>query len=111
MEKRESRLAAAVLALTRWSERWVPSAFVIACLLTFAVFAGAWACTPRTAWQIAGYWGDGFWTLLSFAMQMCLAMMTGSIVADSPPLRRGLNAFAGLPKTDRQAVALAAASS
>ena len=33
-------------------------------------------------------WGDGFWELLSFAMQMLLVLVTGFILASSPPIRR-----------------------
>jgi short-chain fatty acids transporter len=110
-ERGESLLSRTVLSLTRFSERWVPSAFVIACLLTFAVVALALGLTPAAPGQVVGYWGDGFWALLSFAMQMCLALMTGSIIADSPLLRRALDRLSRLPRTDRQAVVFAAAAS
>ncbi|HVE14109.1 MAG TPA: TIGR00366 family protein, partial [Elusimicrobiota bacterium] len=110
-ERGESHLSRTVLSLTRFSERWVPSAFVIACLLTFAVVALALGLTPAAPGQVVGYWGDGFWALLSFAMQMCLALMTGSIIADSPLLRRALDRLSRLPRTDRQAVVFAAAAS
>ena len=40
-------------------------------------------------------WGKGFWILLKFAMQMCLIMMTGYILACSPPIRALLNGISG----------------
>ena len=68
-------------ALTRWAIRWVPDSFVIAILLTVVVFALTLAATPSTPLQVAQYWGDGLWELLSFGMQMCLVVLTGFVVA------------------------------
>ncbi|MBI3297973.1 MAG: short-chain fatty acid transporter [Elusimicrobia bacterium] len=98
----------AALGLTRLSERWVPSAFVIACWLSFAVVAAALALTPVGPALIVKAWGDGLWSLSSFAMQMCLVLMTGAVIADAPSVRRALDAAAALPKTDRGAVTFSA---
>jgi len=46
-------------------------------------------------------WGQGFWALLTFAMQMCLIMMTGYILACSPPVRWLLNGISGWPNKDK----------
>lgn len=46
-------------------------------------------------------WGKGFWALLEFAMQMCLIMMTGYVLACSPPIRRLLDGLSGLPNADK----------
>jgi short-chain fatty acids transporter len=97
--------------LTRWALRWVPDSFVIAILLTVFVFALALLCTPSTPLQLARFWGDGFWELLSFAMQMCLVILSGFVVAVSPPVRRALGAVAALPKSPRGSIALVAAVS
>lgn len=50
-------------------------------------------------------WGSGLSGLLAFAMQMCLVMLTGYIVATSPLFRRLLDALAGVPRGPRSAVA------
>ena len=50
-------------------------------------------------------WGGGLWGLLSFAMQMCLVMLTGYIVAVSPLFTRALDALARVPRGPRSAVA------
>jgi short-chain fatty acids transporter len=97
--------------LSRLSERWVPGAFVIACLLTFFTMGAAVTFTDAGPVAVVGYWGDGVWVLLKFGMQMCLIIMTGSIIADSRPVRRGLDALARLPKTGRGAVVMTAAAS
>jgi len=92
--------------LTRWSLRWVPDAWIIAVLLTALTLGLAF-----TSWGLYGLirdWGDGFWSLHSFGMQMCLIVITGSILADARPVRAFLNGLAGLPRSFRQAVALMA---
>lgn len=110
--------------LSRWSTRWVPDAWIIAVILTilswFMAFflspgfkpAGLPALPAELGLQKAGtlmvYWGKGFWVLLTFAMQMALIIMTGYIVAVSPPFRRLLNYLAGLPKSPRGSIALMA---
>jgi short-chain fatty acids transporter len=53
-------------------------------------------------------WGSGFWVLLSFGMQMCLIIMTGYILATTPIFSRLLNGLAGLPKSNKGAIAMMA---
>jgi short-chain fatty acids transporter len=95
------RLAA---VLTKWSVRWVPNSFIIACILTAIVFALALGFTATSVLQCISYWGDGFWALLSFGMQMCLIVFTGYIVAVSPPVRRLLGAVAKIPRGPKSAI-------
>ena len=95
-------------AATRWSTRWVPDAYVIAVILTVIAAALAMIFADATPGQVIKYWGDGFWVLLTFAMQMCLIILTGYILAVSPPMGRLLNRLAAVPKTPRQAVFLMA---
>lgn len=104
-------LAKAALALNRWSERFLPSALGIAALLTLVSFLLAAAFGFRDspplerALRIATSWGSGLSGLLGFAMQMCLVMLTGYIVAESPLFRRALDALARVPRGPRAAVA------
>ena len=90
--------------LTRWSIRWVPNSFVVACLLTMIVFAAAMTFTSASVIQCVGYWGDGFWSLLSFGMQMCMIVFTGYIVAVSPVVGRLLRLIARIPKGPKSAI-------
>lgn len=96
-----SRLAA---ALTAWSIRWVPDAFVIAVLLTIIVGALAvlWGGTGMLG--VVDAWGQGFWKLLEFSMQMCLIMLTGFVLAETKPVRRLLDSVANLATTPKRAV-------
>jgi short-chain fatty acids transporter len=96
--------------LTRWTERWIPDALVIVWILTIISFIMAilWGDTTATGAVIA--WGKGFWALLEFGMQMCLIMMTGYILACSPPIRKIMDALAGLPNSDKPWQAIMAMS-
>ncbi len=91
-------------SLTRWSIRWIPNSFVIAFLLTLIVFAAALALTEVGVVACVGYWGDGFWSLLGFGMQMCMIVFTGYIVAVSPLVRRALGAVARIPSGPKSAI-------
>jgi short-chain fatty acids transporter len=80
-----SRLAAPLAAL---AERWVPSAFTIAVLLTVVIVVAAATLTEAAPAAILGAWGDGFWTLGPFAMQMALVVLTGYLVSTAPVVDR-----------------------
>ena len=115
MEERSERSALDFLkewgdALTRWSERWIPDALVIVWVLTIITFIMAliWGNTTPKGAVIA--WGKGFWALLEFAMQMCLIMMTGYILACSPPVRRLLDGLSGLCNPEKPWHAIVAMS-
>ncbi len=89
-------------ALTRRTERWIPDALVIVIVLSVVTFILAliWGFKPEVgidarAFESIKAWGNGFWALLEFAMQMCLIMMTGYILACSPPVRWMMNGIAG----------------
>ncbi len=88
--------------LTRWTERWIPDALVIVIVLSIVTYILAliWGFKPEVglesrAYQSVQAWGKGFWELLTFAMQMCLIMMTGYILACSPPVRWLMNGISG----------------
>jgi Short chain fatty acids transporter len=71
-------------ALTNFGERVIPSAFVIAIILTIIVVVIALIFTDSNLFDIVKYWGNGFWVLLTFSMQMTLIVVTGYILAASP---------------------------
>ncbi len=98
-------LARLALALTAWSERWIPDAFVFALLATAVVVGTALSGTPASFGDIADIWGSGFWELIPFTMQMALVIITGYVLASSPPMGRLIRWLAGVPATPRAAVA------
>jgi short-chain fatty acids transporter len=95
-------------ALASFSTRWVPDAFVFAILLTFLVYVLALIFTDHGPIQLVRDWYDGFWGLLTFAMQMTLILVTGYALASSAPVRRGLVWLAAKPSGGKSAVALTA---
>jgi len=103
-----SPLGRAATGLSALSERFVPSAFSIALLLTMVIFGGAMAATGATLSSIVVEWGNGFWTLVPFAMQMALVVLTGFLVSTAPVVDRGFAKLAGLAGTPRSTVVLMA---
>ncbi len=97
--------------LARFSARYVPSSLSIAIILSALVFTAGILLGEATALDCVQAWGEGFWTLLKFGMQMCVIIFAGYIVAVAPPARRLFDWLASLPRTPTGAVAFMAASS
>ncbi|EMA40843.1 TIGR00366 family protein, partial [Halococcus hamelinensis] len=87
-------------------ERWMPSPFLFAILLSYLVFVGGILIEGAGPAAMVGYWYDGFWTLLTFGMQMVLILATGYVVAYHPLVRRGIERLTRIPNDGRQAVVL-----
>jgi short-chain fatty acids transporter len=105
-QERPGPVARAALALTAWTERWVPDAFVFALLGTLLVVVAGVAGAGSTLPQIVDAWGRGFWDLIPFTLQMALVIITGHVLATSPPMGRLIRAIAAWPQTPRRAVAV-----
>lgn len=103
-------LAQLGLALTRFTERWVPDSWVIAVLLTLIVAVLAMAVGGASAVETLNAWGNGLWALLALSMQFTLMMVVSYACAVSPPLKRLFVWLASRPDPHhpRQAVALMA---
>ena len=92
-------------ALDGFIQRWLPEPLVIVIGLTVLVFvAGMLAGNGPVA--MVGYFGDGFWNLLTFAMQMSLVLVTGFVVASTPLFERILGRLARFADTPGQAIML-----
>ncbi|MFC0187245.1 short-chain fatty acid transporter [Fictibacillus aquaticus] len=103
---KESLLTRTANVLSRWSNKYVPDAFVIAVLLTLFVFIVAFFMNPSEPMPILKSWGDGFWTYLAFTMQMVLLMVTGMTLASVPFINKGLQVVARLANTPQKAYVL-----
>ncbi len=99
-----SRLA---VRMADWAERWFPDAFVFALGAIVIVFLGA-LFVGETPNNVAKYFGDGFWQLIPFTLQMAMVIIGGYVVASSPPVGRVIQGLARIPRTPRSAVALVA---
>lgn len=105
-----ARLERISLRCCAWSERWIPDAYVFAVLAVIIVAVAAIALgSPVT--QTAKAFGDGFWSLIPFTMQMSFIIIGGYVVASSPPAARLIDKLAGVPRSGRSAVCWVAAIS
>lgn len=91
---------------TSLMERWLPDAFIFVLVLTIIAALCAMVLEGNSPAAVVQMWGDGFWQLLSFSMQMLLVLVTGYILASSPPVRAILQRFASIPKTASGAIVL-----
>ncbi|MEO1911916.1 MAG: short-chain fatty acid transporter [Paracoccus sp. (in: a-proteobacteria)] len=91
---------------SRLMERWLPDAFIFVIVLTLVAAVAAMLTQGTGPTELVQMWGDGFWELLSFAMQMLLVLVTGFILASSPPVRRVLARIAGLARSRGTAIVL-----
>ncbi len=60
---------------------------------------------------LVGYWYDGLWKILSFAIQMILILLTGYALAMAPAVRRALAWIAGFAPSPESATVLEQSSS
>jgi short-chain fatty acids transporter len=95
------------MALADWSQRWFPDAFVFALAGLIVVFV-AGALVGIAMRDLVKYFGDGFWSLIPFTMQMAIIIIGGYVVATSPPVHRLIRWLASVPRTPRTAVAFVA---
>lgn len=92
--------------MTRFVSRWLPDPLIFAMLLTLLTFVIALWLTPQTPISMVKMWGDGFWNLLAFGMQMALIIVTGHALASSAPVKSLLRTAASAAKTPVQGVML-----
>ncbi|WP_217166978.1 short-chain fatty acid transporter [Streptomyces sp. AC512_CC834] len=90
-----------------FSERWFPTALVFA-LLAVAVVAVAAMAIGSSPAKVTGVFGDGFWDLIPFTMQMAMVAIGGYVVATARPVQRVIVRLAGIPSDNRTAVAMVA---
>ncbi|MYL36499.1 short-chain fatty acid transporter [Halobacillus litoralis] len=87
-------------------QRYLPDPFLFVILLTMVVFGLGLIFTGSTPVQMVQYWGEGFWNLLSFSMQMVLVLVTGFVLASSPLFKQALGRLASTARTPGQAVVI-----
>ncbi|WP_144631064.1 TIGR00366 family protein [Bordetella genomosp. 13] len=99
----ESRSARFAMRCAAWAERWFPDSWVFATVgvLLIAVAALAIGASPAST---AKAFGDGFWSLIPFTMQMAFVVIGGYVVATSGPASKLIDKLAMLPKNGRSAV-------
>jgi len=99
----EGWMARLALRSAAWSERWFPDAWVFAALgvVIVAIAALAFGSTPVAT---VNAFGDGFWSLIPFTMQMAFVVIGGYVVATAPVVARFIDLLARVPKSGRGAI-------
>ncbi|MCX7565051.1 short-chain fatty acid transporter [Sulfitobacter sp. F26169L] len=92
--------------MVRIVDRYLPDPFVFVAALTLIAAIAAVAIQGSKPMDVITYWGDGFWGLLSFSMQMLLVLVTGYMMASTPLVKRGLQALAGMASSPGAAILL-----
>lgn len=90
---------------TRIAERYLPDAFVFVFLLSALTFVLGMTQGYGPA-AVAGFWGDGFFKILTFTAQSTLVLATGFALAHTPWVHGALVAFARIPRNEVQVIAL-----
>ena len=93
----------AALRSAAFAERWFPDAYVFAVLGVVLVAACAIGFGASPA-DTVGAFGEGFWSLIPFTMQMAFVVIGGYVVATAPVVARFIDLLARVPKTGRGAI-------
>ncbi|TKZ36304.1 short-chain fatty acid transporter [Brachyspira catarrhinii] len=93
-------------ASTMVMQKFLPDAYIFAVILTIIVFVASMIFTKQGFIGLVGHWGKGVWSLLAFSMQMVLVLVTGHVLALSPPFKKLLDHLSNIPKTPAQGIAL-----
>ena len=105
--KQEGALVRIAIGFTAWAERWFPDAFIFVAIAVVVVAVGAIA-NGASPVAVSVAFGNGFWSLITFTMQMAFVAIGGYVVATSAPAQRLIGWLADLPKTGTGAVGLVA---
>lgn len=106
-EHADTLLARAGARIADWCDRYFPDAFVFALLAVGVVFLFGLGIGEAPSKLITAF-GEGFWVLIPFTMQMALIIVGGFVVASSRPCAAVISRLARVPKTGRGAVAFVA---
>ena len=86
--------------------KYTPDPFILALFLSAIVFSLAYFLTPSSTSDLLVYWGDGFWSLMPFTMQMAMVFVGGYILATTPVVSSVLKKIAQKVSSPHQAVYL-----
>ena len=95
------------ISCTNWAERWFPDPWVLA-VVTIFVVAVATLAIGAAPIDTAVAFGNGFWSLIPFTMQIAFVVIGGYVVASSPPAMWLIEKIATVPGNGRSAVCFVA---
>jgi len=98
------------IGFTAWAERWFPDAFIFVAIAVVVVALAALGngASPLAVSRAFGY---GFWSLITFTMQMAFVAIGGYVVATSAPAGSLIRRLAAIPVSGPGAIGLVAAVS
>ena len=88
-------------------DKYLPDPLVIAIMLTGLTMILAVLFRGTSPMEVVNYWGDGFWDLLAFTMQMTVVLLAGYILAKTPIVDRLLDALTSRVGSPRMAIIVA----
>ena len=89
-----------------WIRKILPDPLVIAIILTLIVGILAVVLTPTTPLGVIEIWSSGFWTLISFTMQVAFGLIAGAVLAQAPLVKRGMVKLCNIPRSSASATVL-----
>ncbi|WP_334020435.1 short-chain fatty acid transporter [Alteromonas sp. S015] len=92
--------------LVKLVERYLPDPYIFVLLLTLITFAFAVVIQNQSPLTTIQQWGDGFWSLLTFSMQMLLVLVTGFMLACTPLVKALLEKLASIARSPGSAIVL-----
>lgn len=88
----------------RLMRKYTPDPFVLALLLSFFIIGNSVLFTKSTFKETVVFWGDGFWQLIIFTMQMAMILLGGYVFASTQLIKKCLHMLAMQLKTPGQAI-------
>jgi short-chain fatty acids transporter len=110
MSKQPALLERFALRISNWSEKWFPDSYIFA-LLGVIIVSFAAICMGAPVQDVASSFGNGFWSLIPFTLQMTMLIIVGYVVSVSAPVKKLIQMMARIPHSGRSAIVLVATTS
>lgn len=94
--------------MAQLSMKYMPDASIFAVIFTILAFVLGLFVAKQGVMDMVQYWYKGFWSLLSFSMQIALGVITGSAIANAPQVKKWIRKVCDIPKTGPQGAVVAA---
>lgn len=85
-------------------EKCLPDPYIFVAILTVLVLFLGVVLTDSSPLDMVVHWGNGFWGLLTFTMQMVIVLAAGHVLANSPVFKKFLSATASKIKKPGSAI-------
>ncbi|WP_151827794.1 short-chain fatty acid transporter [Acinetobacter oleivorans] len=107
MEKQQRIFERFALRISDLSEKWFPDSYIFALLGVIIVSVAALGIGAPIH-DVATSFGNGFWSLIPFTLQMTMLIIVGYVVSVSKPVKFLIQKMARIPNSGRGAIVLIA---